>query len=169
MKTRPSLTGIILFILVIAVSASVTEKFLRVPLLEVGNLWYRSFCTLTGRIMHLLTTWPDFYAVTTYALLAMFSVGLYYLYMLMFVPLNRIRILGDLGYVADSKFSMKEIANSVRKRRVVGDIPPVYPNGWFGLLESHSLKKGESVNLSILGKYGGYARVGYSVRYSYNY
>ncbi|KAL3870478.1 hypothetical protein ACJMK2_038533 [Sinanodonta woodiana] len=52
---------------------------------------------------------------------------------LLFDPIDRVRRLGNIGYQADGKWDMKEIANSVRKRRLVGEIPPVYPNGWFGL------------------------------------
>ncbi|OWF39957.1 Cholesterol desaturase daf-36 [Mizuhopecten yessoensis] len=151
MNSKSVLSGVLLSVLVIAVSASVSEKLLRVPLFEVGELWYRSVCTLTGRMLFLLTTWPDFYAVTTYIIVAILSVGFYYFYLIMFCPLNRIRILGDLGYRAEGKFTMKEIANSVRKRRMVGKVPAVYPNGWFGIMESHTLPRGNSTYVSILG------------------
>ncbi|KAL0490957.1 cholesterol 7-desaturase [Acrasis kona] len=38
------------------------------------------------------------------------------------------------------------------KRRTAGKIPPFYPNGWFKVCDSSSLKKGESRNLEILGQ-----------------
>lgn len=76
----------------------------------------------------------------------------YHLFNLLFKPLNRVKILGDLGYLPDGTFSLKEIANNVRRRRVVGDIPPVYPNGWFGVVESWQLKRGQSLNIAILGQ-----------------
>ena len=34
----------------------------------------------------------------------------------------------------------------------VGDTPPAYPNGWFGIVESRSLKKGEVQHVTALGK-----------------
>lgn len=50
----------------------------------------------------------------------------------------------------------KRIAiNRLRKNRIPGtqDLPPPYPNGWYGVLESTSLKAGESVYLSCLGQH----------------
>ncbi|KAJ8300919.1 hypothetical protein KUTeg_022438, partial [Tegillarca granosa] len=138
-------------LIIIAVSASMTEKLLKVPLFQVGELWLKSASDIIGRILSIFTTVPDFYAVSTYIVIPLVLVSVYYLYVLFFVPLNRIRILGDIGYIEEGKFSMKEIANSVRKRRLVGDIPPVYPNGWFGVVESFQIKKGEAKNISMIG------------------
>lgn len=67
--------------------------------------------------------------------------------------MNRIRMLGEVGYVPEGKLSMKDVANEVRKRRLAGDVPPVYPNGWFAVLESRDLKKGESKSVSCLGRW----------------
>ncbi|KAG8040295.1 hypothetical protein G9C98_000866 [Cotesia typhae] len=38
------------------------------------------------------------------------------------------------------------------KRRKIGDLPPVYPNGWFGILESSELAKGQVKHVSALGE-----------------
>lgn len=146
------LISVLVLISVIAVSASMTEKFLKVPLFQVGELWIKSASDIIGKFLSIFTTVPDFYSVSTYIVIPLVLVSLYYLYVLFFVPLNRIRILGDVGYIEDGKFSMKEIANSVRKRRLVGDIPPVYPNGWFGVIESFMIKKGEAKNISMIGE-----------------
>ena len=40
----------------------------------------------------------------------------------------------------------------VRRQRKVGNLPPIYPNGWFVLLESDDLKKGQVVHVAALGK-----------------
>ncbi|KAL4219145.1 hypothetical protein ACF0H5_021727 [Mactra antiquata] len=77
---------------------------------------------------------------------------LYFLYGVFFRPLNRVRLLGEFGYLSDGKLSKKEVANRVKRRRAVGEIPPVYPNGWFGLLESWQIKVGESKAVSALGQ-----------------
>lgn len=38
------------------------------------------------------------------------------------------------------------------KNRKVGKLPPVYPNGWFGLLESSQIKEGQAKHVSALGE-----------------
>ena len=75
-------------------------------------------------------------------------VFLYNLYKLLFVPINRVIRLEDSGYPSTSYGNRpkREIANEVRRRREVGELPPVYPNGWFGLIESFNLKSGEAKN-----------------------
>lgn len=76
---------------------------------------------------------------------------LYLGYALSLRPLNRVRTLGDLGYIPENGVTMKEMANIVRKRRLAGDVPPVYPNGWFVVLESRDLQIRESKAVSCLG------------------
>jgi cholesterol 7-dehydrogenase len=39
-----------------------------------------------------------------------------------------------------------------KKNRQIGQLPPVYPNGWFGLLESSALKKGQVEHVAALGE-----------------
>lgn len=76
-------------------------------------------------------------------------------------PINRIRLLGDVGYHnevgsgdinAGSCAKRDALVAAVRKRRKTGDIPPVFPNGWFALLESRDLKPGDAKSVSCLGK-----------------
>lgn len=38
------------------------------------------------------------------------------------------------------------------RNRKIGEIPPVYPNGWFCLLESSQLKKGQVKHVAALGE-----------------
>lgn len=38
------------------------------------------------------------------------------------------------------------------KNRKVGKLPPIYPNGWFALLESSQIKKGQVKHVSALGE-----------------
>ncbi|KAL4219144.1 hypothetical protein ACF0H5_021726 [Mactra antiquata] len=144
--------SLILCVLIIAVSASVSEKLLKIPLLEVGEIWVKSVYKLNANLLNYVWNFVDFYSPTFYIGLAVLGFLSYHFYGLVFRPINRVRVLGDLGYLPDGKFSMKEIANNVKQRRAVGDIPPVYPNGWFGLIESWRLKNGESTNLSMLGQ-----------------
>ena len=144
--------GVILCILIFAVSASVTEKILKIPLFEVGELWINSVYKLYERFINYIWDLIDIYSPMFYISLAVFIFSLYQIYGLVFRPIDRIRVLGDLGYLPDGKFSKKEIANAVKKRRALGDIPPVYPNGWYGILEGWRLKPGGTANVSVLGK-----------------
>ncbi|XP_041368086.1 cholesterol 7-desaturase nvd-like [Gigantopelta aegis] len=82
---------------------------------------------------------------------AVCTVFIYLLYAVLFQPTNRVRKLEDVGYISDQSSSKKEVADSTQRRRVVGEIPPVYPNGWFGLFESFQLKKAEAKYINVLG------------------
>ena len=147
-----SVKAILLFVFVIAVSASVTEKILKIPLLEVGEIWVNSVYKLHENVFNYISNSIDIYSYNFYIFLAVISVIGYYMYHLLFTPLNRIRTLGEIGYIKEEKFTLKEISNSVKKRRMVGEIPPVYPNGWFALIEGFRLKRGEAKNIAALGK-----------------
>jgi hypothetical protein len=57
----------------------------------------------------------------------------------LFAPLQHIRRNPDVGYIVDSKQHKLERANEVRRRRQTGDLPPVYPNGWYCIMPSHEL------------------------------
>lgn len=153
MSQKMSFVVVCIIVLVIAVSASVTEGFLQIPLFEVGGLWVQAVERVTFRLFISLTTLPDLTSPWTYIKMAVLLMFFYACYVILFRPLNRIRKLGDTGYVAEGSFSVKETANFVQKRRKIGNIPPPYPNGWFGLIESSCLKKGESKAVSVLGEY----------------
>ncbi|ELU08143.1 hypothetical protein CAPTEDRAFT_130540 [Capitella teleta] len=132
-----------------------SDQLLKTPLFEVGSIWVKSAQDLGNRIRTAILLLSDFRDPATYVTIAVALasiVALYYLYELLFVPLNRVRLLGDLGYVPEGKLTQKDMVNVVRKRRMVGDLPPVYPNGWFAVFESHELKSGQVHNVSFLGK-----------------
>ena len=50
----------------------------------------------------------------------------------------------DIGYIVPLGKTKKDIANMVRRKRLVGDIPPPYPNGWYELMRSEDLPVGQS-------------------------
>ncbi|XP_046360935.1 cholesterol 7-desaturase nvd-like [Haliotis rufescens] len=138
-------------VFIIAVSASVTEKLLQVSLFRVGELWISACTAFMSSLVSLITTVPDFTCWNTYLYLSLTCAVGYFGYKILFTPLNRVRKLGDVGYVPEGSWNKKEVANMVRKRRQVGEIPPVYPNGWFGLMESWKVQVKEAVNVSVLG------------------
>lgn len=123
------------------------------PLFQIGGLWLRAVRRLGDRAT--AAAWSildaDFSSPWTFVMLAVLAVTLYYAYQLFCAPFNRVKLLGDLGYIPDSKIPMKDIARRVQKSRMVGDVPPVFPNGWFAILESSELKKAQSTTVSCLG------------------
>jgi len=73
---------------------------------------------------------------------------------LLLSPLDRVRLLGEVGYVeVDGRQPLKDVVELVRRRRCVGDVPPVYPNGWFALVESRCLGVGEVKNVFCVGEH----------------
>ena len=144
------------WLLMLLVTGSVTDSVLLSPLLEVGHLWVSAASTLYGRVVTLLTTIPDLSDWKTYVSLLLLLAALYGAYFLLLKPLNRVRKLGDIGYIPQGSFTVKETANYVQKRRRVGTVPPVYPNGWFGVMESFYLRQGEASTVSMLGRYPGW-------------
>ncbi|XP_078326033.1 cholesterol 7-desaturase nvd-like [Crassostrea virginica] len=142
--------GLTICLLMLVVSATLTSNFtqrlMNVPLYETaGRLWMSKW---NFSFLYFVT---DYRVVLTCIILAVLSYPLYKLYGILFLPMNRIRNLGDIGYVPEGRMSMRDTANRVRRQREVGDIPPVYPNGWFGLMESSNLVSGESKHVSVLG------------------
>jgi hypothetical protein len=39
----------------------------------------------------------------------------------------------------------------LRHRRKIGDLPPAFPNGWFGIIESDKLLHGKAVEVEVAG------------------
>ncbi|MCJ8741186.1 hypothetical protein PDJAM_G00067900 [Pangasius djambal] len=75
-----------------------------------------------------------------------------WLYRLLFAPLELLRSPDDVGYVAEDGRSRARAANEVRRRRKTGELPPVYPNGWYRILDSHMLERGDVKSVTVLGE-----------------
>ncbi|CAH1393276.1 unnamed protein product [Nezara viridula] len=65
------------------------------------------------------------------------------IYKLFIKPMNYVKGLCDVGWLEGHRNL---------KTRVIGKIPPVYPNGWFAIAESDSLKKGQILHVAALGE-----------------
>ncbi|KAK1155773.1 cholesterol 7-desaturase isoform X1 [Acipenser oxyrinchus oxyrinchus] len=78
--------------------------------------------------------------------------ALVWLYRLFCVPLELLRGADDAGYITQTGRTRAQVANEVRRRRKTGDLPPVYPNGWYRVLDSHMLARGEVKNVTMLGE-----------------
>lgn len=74
------------------------------------------------------------------------------LWKLLFLPLDYKRCLGDTGYVKQG-ISKRDVASEVRRRKKIGEIPPVYPNGWFLVLNSAELPVKQVEYVNILGEH----------------
>lgn len=74
-----------------------------------------------------------------------------WLHRLLFRPLELLKVLEDVGYIAEDGRSRARAANEVRRRRKIGELPPVYPNGWYRALDSHMLERGEVRSVTVLG------------------
>ncbi|XP_077944358.1 cholesterol 7-desaturase nvd isoform X3 [Gasterosteus aculeatus] len=75
-----------------------------------------------------------------------------WLHGLLFGPLEVLRGPDDVGYIAEDGRSRAQAANEVRRRRKTGELPPVFPNGWYRVLDSRRLQIGEVKSVSVLGE-----------------
>ncbi len=48
--------------------------------------------------------------------------------------------------------SKTDVLNEVRRRKKIGDMPPVYPNGWFCLIRSNELVVCASTSVNAIGE-----------------
>lgn len=94
--------------------------------------------------------WMDNYwaAVTDCLTAISLAAVIYALYNLCFVPMNRIRKLDDVGY---RHLGRNVTIQGARRRKQLGNPPPPFPNGWFVLVESRDLKKGQVKQVQALG------------------
>ncbi|KOX75969.1 hypothetical protein WN51_12399 [Melipona quadrifasciata] len=76
------------------------------------------------------------------AFLLLFGILVSYLY--------KINWIKDLRLEGDNKTVLANHLES--KKRKLGKLPPVYPNGWFALLESSQLGKGQVKHVAALGQ-----------------
>lgn len=81
-----------------------------------------------------------------------FLLAMGWLYRLLFAPLELLRGVDEVGYIAEDGRSRAQAANEVRRRRKTGELPPVYPNGWYRVLDSHMLERGDVKSVTVLGR-----------------
>lgn len=85
------------------------------------------------------------------------------IYNLIVILTTTLQDLCDIGYEEHTRLdtygrTRRQVANDVRRRKKIGEIPPIFPNGWFVLCESDDVKNGQvravdalgSINLQIL-------------------
>lgn len=52
---------------------------------------------------------------------------------------------------ANLAIARKNAINGLRRKKKIGDLPPVYPNGWFIILETDNLFKRTTAEVNVLG------------------
>ena len=124
-------------------------------LFDVGRLWIRASNDQWYRVIDAVTSLLPCVATSPWLSVSALGVVVYAVYRLLgllWAPLDRVRLLGDVGYIGEGRVSAKDMVEVVKRRRAVGDVPPVYPNGWFSVCESRSLRVGEAKTISCLGR-----------------
>ncbi|CAB3400455.1 unnamed protein product [Caenorhabditis bovis] len=89
--------------------------------------------------------------------LVIISILLIYVLHIILKPLNRVRLLGDVGLY----FGQPERKGIYRERQIerlkmlrrLGELPPVFPNGWYCVCESEKLAPEEIKEITILGQF----------------
>jgi cholesterol 7-dehydrogenase len=71
----------------------------------------------------------------------------------LFVPIKLFRSLEDAGYIPDGVRPLKDVAQETKRRRKCGNLPPVYPNGWFHILSSWEIGTSEVKFVCCLGEH----------------
>lgn len=110
--------------------------------------------TLLHFLENPIETIKSFFSELTFLSLVTWPLVIYcavFTFQVFFKPLHVVRKAGDMGYILDDARSKMEVVNEMRKRRRPGNLPPVYPNGWFSVGRSIDLKKGDVWYKSMLG------------------
>lgn len=56
-----------------------------------------------------------------------------------------------LCFQLKGKYKERQLERLIRLRRV-GDLPPVFPNGWYCIAESNQIKNGEIKEITVFGE-----------------
>lgn len=107
----------------------------------------------------ILMTAQAFASMHTMFVIIALAFGYYYI----LLPMNYVKDLSGVGYdhllkgsglsLAQRKGRTKrQLVQEIRRLRKVGNLPPVFPNGWFCLLESAELAPGEVKHVPALGE-----------------
>ena len=142
MRSTLASSKILCFSLFLAVVAAASPMLLK---LHFSNSIWREASVLATR-MQVTNPWLMVAGTLLFGYLSL------KLWKFFFEPLERERKLHEIGYLPDGKRSLRDIANEFRKRRQCGDVPPVYPNGWFHVLASRELAVEEVKCVSLLGE-----------------
>lgn len=80
---------------------------------------------------------------------------LFFVYRVAFLPVDRVKDLTEVGWGClggGRKASLAERIREVQRLRKKGNLPPVYPNGWFAVAESRELAVGQVKSVQVFGQ-----------------
>ncbi|XP_071448706.1 cholesterol 7-desaturase nvd [Hetaerina americana] len=103
-------------------------------------------------VSRLLATRPD----ALLAFLVLLAVLIAWRYL--FTPIEWNRSLGEVGFGhlkeerGGGRSAARERVRLCRRARLLGSLPPAFPNGWFALVDSHELLFGQVKHVSALGE-----------------
>ncbi|XP_071519486.1 cholesterol 7-desaturase nvd [Panulirus ornatus] len=83
------------------------------------------------------------------------TVAIIYVYRLAFSPLDRVRDITEVGWGylgGDGNTPLAERIREVQRLRKTGNLPPVYPNGWFAVVESRQVAVAQVVPVQVFGE-----------------
>ncbi|KAM4662457.1 cholesterol 7-desaturase nvd-like [Discoglossus pictus] len=92
---------------------------------------------------------PGLPTVLTHLVLGLLGL---YIWRVVSRPLEILRTPEEVGYIPEKGRTRADVANEVRRRRKKGDLPPVYPNGWYHVLDSHLLRAEETKSCTVMGE-----------------
>ena len=109
---------------------------------------------LPNALLHLEVS----YTFEWLSIVAVLLYGVYLLYKMYEAMFGKAYVINtpkkrDVGYLITPGRTKKDIANMVRNRRKVGDIPPPYPNGWYEIMRSEDLPVGGAKAVSLIGQH----------------
>ena len=85
------------------------DRVLTSPLFDVGRLWLRAIVRQARRVVDgIQLTLTSTVAKLVFVIVAAFLLAR--LYRFFFLPIDRVKLLGDVGYVDDGRRSMKDVA-----------------------------------------------------------
>lgn len=136
------------------VDSSVADSIWKTPLKGATSAFVNALSYIGKNFAMNRSGADNQYVFLSWTLLQTFlgAVLVYGGYRVFLAPMNRVRQLGDVGYIPENGMSASETAKVVYRRRLVGNVPPVYPNGWFSVIESRDLTPGVAKSVSCLGK-----------------
>ena len=123
------------------------------PHVEPGILWGHHMQIMVSHFKDFLTSFLPISANVLWTVTVLVTVMMILISCKMICrPMNRTMMFGDIGYVPYTGLTMKEMSSVVKQQRLNGNTPPVYPNGWFAVLESRDLGQKEAKSVSCLGE-----------------
>ena len=143
----------VISLFILSVCCCIAASPIFTPYFSLPHEINRLICTksdISEALLSVLTNWSTWVSCARLALLLLIT---HKLFVLLFKPLHLVKSMVDTGYIQHSEkpVSREVWTAQVVRRRKRGDVPPVYPNGWFCVLHSCQLERGCAKSVTVLG------------------